>query len=90
MEIHEKGGGIYYTVDCVRRASEAQLYESLQGRLWGMVGCGTTLVEAKSGYGLGLEGELKMLRAIERAKREHPGLTISSTYCGAHAIPKYI
>ena len=48
---------------------------------------GTTVVEAKSGYGLDLENELKMLNVIEKAKQEHP-ISISSTYCGAHAVPK--
>ncbi|CAI8036955.1 Probable imidazolonepropionase [Geodia barretti] len=87
MEVHAKGGGIHYTVDCVRRASLDQLYTSLDRRLTAMLTTGTTVVEAKSGYGLDLENETKMLRAIERAKREH-AMTISSTYCGAHAIPK--
>ncbi|CAI8036956.1 Probable imidazolonepropionase [Geodia barretti] len=89
MEVHAKGGGIHYTVDCVRRASLDQLYTSLDRRLTAMLTTGTTVVEAKSGYGLDLENETKMLRAIERAKREH-AMTISSTYCGAHAIPKLV
>ena len=87
MEIHAKGGGIHYTVDCVRQSTLEQLYTSLEARLTTMLTAGTTVVEAKSGYGLDLENETKMLRVIERAKREHP-MTISSTYCGAHAIPK--
>lgn len=87
MDIHAKGGGIHYTVDCVRRATVEQLYTSLDRRLTTMMTMGTTMVEAKSGYGLDLENELKMLRVIERAKREH-AMTISSTYCGAHAVPK--
>lgn len=87
MDIHAMGGGIHFTVDCVRRSSEDELYSSLCQRLWGMVECGTTVMEAKSGYGLNVEGEVKMLRVLERAKREHP-VTISSTYCGAHAVPK--
>jgi imidazolonepropionase len=49
---------------------------------------GTTMVEAKSGYGLNTETELKMLRVLERAKREISFMDISITYCGAHAIPK--
>lgn len=87
MDIHARGGGIHFTVDCVRKASEEELYASLRERLWGMVECGTTVVEAKSGYGLNLEGEVKMLRVVERARRELP-ITISSTFCGAHAVPK--
>lgn len=87
MDIHAKGGGIHYTVNCVRQATAEQLYESLKNRLLSMLRCGTTVVEAKSGYGLDLDNELKMLRVIERAKRDHL-MTISSTYCGAHAVPK--
>jgi imidazolonepropionase-like amidohydrolase len=49
---------------------------------------GTVLVEGKSGYGLDTENEIKMLRVLERAKRELP-IDISSTFCGAHAVPKY-
>ncbi len=87
MEIHSKGGGIHYTVNCVRMASFDTLYSSLSERLWAMLRCGTTLVEAKSGYGLDLGNEYKMLRVIEKAKKDHP-ISISSTYCGAHAVPK--
>lgn len=50
---------------------------------------GTTTVEIKSGYGLNAENELKMLKAIELAKKKYEDkLTIVSTFCGAHAIPK--
>ena len=87
MDIHATGGGIHFTVDCVRRATFDDLYSSLSQRLWSMLRCGTTLVEAKSGYGLDLENEYKMLRTIEKAKKEHP-ISVSSTYCGAHAVPK--
>lgn len=52
-----------------------------------MIRNGTTLVEIKSGYGLNWENELKMLRVIEKAKTMF-SIDISSTYCGAHAIPK--
>lgn len=48
---------------------------------------GTVLVEAKSGYGLETDTEMKMLRVLERAKQELP-IDVSSTYCGAHAVPK--
>lgn len=87
MDIHSKGGGIGYTVKCTCQASEEELYSSLQGRLDSMLKYGTTLVEAKSGYGLDTENELKMLRVIERARRNHV-IGISSTYCGAHSIPR--
>ena len=87
MEIHEKGGGIHFTVEHTRRASSEQLYDGLAKRLWAMLQCGTTTVEAKSGYGLETESEVKMLKVINQAKKKHP-IGISSTYCGAHAIPQ--
>ena len=56
-----------------------------------MIKCGTTTVEAKSGYGLDAPNEIKMLRVIHRAKTElKDKIDISCTYCGAHSIPKYI
>ncbi|KAM4882269.1 putative imidazolonepropionase isoform 2-T2 [Thomomys bottae] len=87
MDIHRAGGGIHFTVERTRQASEEALFLALQQRLECMMRAGTTLVECKSGYGLDLETELKMLRVIERARRELP-LGISATYCGAHAVPK--
>ena len=50
---------------------------------------GTTLVECKSGYGLNLDTEVKMLKVIERGKRQLK-IDVSSTYCGAHSVPKYV
>lgn len=88
MDIHSKGGGIGYTVRCTQQASEEELYTSLSNRLSAMLKNGTTLVEAKSGYGLNKEHEVKMLKVIERARHEHV-IGISSTYCGAHSIPRY-
>uniref|UniRef100_A0A8D2BNC5 imidazolonepropionase n=1 Tax=Sus scrofa TaxID=9823 RepID=A0A8D2BNC5_PIG len=70
MEIHQAGGGINFTVERTRQASEEELFRSLQQRLGCMMRAGSTLVECKSGYGLSLETELKMLRVIERARRE--------------------
>lgn len=87
MDIHKAGGGIGFTVEHVRKASEEELYTSLKNRLLRMLQSGTTLVEAKSGYGLDVDSEIKMLRVIERAKRELP-IDISSTFCGAHSVPK--
>ena len=89
MDIHAQGGGIHFTVDCVQQAMPTQLYDSLKKRLEEMLSCGTTTLEAKSGYGLNLETELKMLQVLERAKKTLP-LTISSTYCGAHAVPRLV
>ena len=89
MDIHEAGGGIAYTVKATRRASEERLYDLLRDRLAQMTRAGTTLVECKSGYGLDKESEMKMLRAIERARRD-ARVGISATYCGAHSIPKSV
>eukprot|EP00112_Aurelia_sp_Birch-Aquarium-sp1_P021103 Seg5599.1 transcript_id=Seg5599.1/GoldUCD/mRNA.D3Y31 product="putative imidazolonepropionase" protein_id=Seg5599.1/GoldUCD/D3Y31 len=88
MEVHQAGGGINFTVEHVRKASEDDLYVSLIERLRRMVKSGTTLVEAKSGYGLDVESEVKMLKAIERAKKSFKDIEISSTFCGAHSVPR--
>ncbi|XP_051889923.1 probable imidazolonepropionase isoform X2 [Pristis pectinata] len=87
MEIHNAGGGIHFTVEHTRKASEEELFDSLKQRLLCMLRAGTTLVECKSGYGLNLDTEAKMLRVIERARREL-SVGISSTYCGAHSVPR--
>lgn len=88
MEVHNAGGGIHYTVEHTRKASEDELFTTYKERLLRMRESGTTLVECKSGYGLNTECEMKMLRVIERAKQTM-AIGISSTYCGAHAVPKY-
>uniref|UniRef100_A0A8C2ENL2 Probable imidazolonepropionase n=1 Tax=Cyprinus carpio TaxID=7962 RepID=A0A8C2ENL2_CYPCA len=87
MEVHEAGGGIHFTVSHTRSATERQLLDGLQSRLERMMRAGTTLVECKSGYGLELDTELKMLRVINSARNSLP-IGISATYCGAHAVPK--
>ena len=68
-------------------SDEDTLLELFLGRLDRMLALGTTLVEAKSGYGLETETELKMLRVITRAQTQHP-VEIVSTFCGAHSVPK--
>jgi len=88
MDVHKAGGGIHFTVDHVQKATEEELCSSLLERLKRMVKSGTTLVEAKSGYGLNAESEVKMLKALEKAKECFKDIEISSTYCGAHAIPR--
>lgn len=88
MDVHRAGGGIHFTVEHTRAATSAELQASLRNRLVRMQRAGTTLVECKSGYGLELQTELKMLEVIEEARRTLP-INISSTYCGAHAVPKY-
>eukprot|EP00301_Raphidiophrys_heterophryoidea_P022405 c6570_g1_i1.p1 GENE.c6570_g1_i1~~c6570_g1_i1.p1 ORF type:complete len:429 (+),score=102.05 c6570_g1_i1:1-1287(+) len=86
MEIHAKGGGINFTVRHVKESTEDELLGLLLPRLDRMLRHGTTLVEAKTGYGLDLETELKMLRAINSAQKVHP-IEISPTYLPAHAVP---
>uniref|UniRef100_A0A146MVG2 Probable imidazolonepropionase n=1 Tax=Fundulus heteroclitus TaxID=8078 RepID=A0A146MVG2_FUNHE len=87
MELHRAGGGIHHTVEHTRTAAAADLLASLRSRLQRMQRAGTTLVECKSGYGLELHTELKMLEVIDEARRSLP-ISISSTYCGAHAVPR--
>ncbi|XP_063889175.1 probable imidazolonepropionase [Scylla paramamosain] len=87
MEVHKAGGGINFTVTHTRGATEDQLLHLLLPRLHRMVRAGTTMAECKSGYGLDVENEMKMLRVLERARPLAP-LTISSTFCGAHSVPK--
>ncbi|HEY3644298.1 MAG TPA: imidazolonepropionase [Gammaproteobacteria bacterium] len=85
-DIAKAGGGIISTVKAVRAASEAQLIEQTLPRLEALTAEGVTTVEIKSGYGLDLETELKMLRAI-RALPLHIPLEVRATFIGAHAVP---
>ena len=88
MEVHQAGGGIHFTVKKTQDASEEELFSSLKQRLQAMQKSGTTLVECKSGYGLETETEMKMLKVIERARQSLP-IAISSTFLGAHSVPRY-
>src|SRR6185369_13858220 len=72
QEIAAAGGGILSTVAATRRASEEELAANVRRRLDLMLAWGTTTAEAKSGYGLDLESELKQLRAIALAAAAHP------------------
>ncbi len=85
LDILRSGGGIMATVRAVRHASEDELLELLRIRTRRMIALGTGACEIKSGYGLDTDTELKMLRAIDRLRRESP-LLISPTFLGAHAI----
>jgi imidazolonepropionase len=85
-EIAEAGGGIRSSIDGVRKASKSALTEKVFAALMDMARHGTTTVEAKSGYGLNLESELKSLEAIRAAAREFPGAVLP-TFLGAHAVP---
>src|SRR5208282_828601 len=85
-EIAEAGGGIRSSIDGVRKASKTALTLKVLAALADLAHHGTTTVEAKSGYGLSLESELKSLEAIGAAAREWPG-TVVSTFLGAHVVP---
>ena len=86
MDIHQAGGGIMFSVNSVKQSSEDELYELLMQRLNKFLKAGTTLVECKTGYGIDLEGEVKMLRVIKRAQDAHK-ITIVCTYLPAHTVP---
>lgn len=85
-EIARAGGGILSTVRATRQASVEELVASGVGRLSRMIDHGLTTVEIKSGYGLDLDTEVRMLRAA-RAIRERSGVTVRATLLGAHAVP---
>jgi imidazolonepropionase len=86
-DIAAEGGGIVSTVTATRAASEDGLVAQSRIRLDEMLACGTTTCEIKSGYGLDVASELRMLRATALL-REHHSLDIVSTFMGAHEIPK--
>jgi imidazolonepropionase len=86
-EIAKAGGGILSTVASTRQASEAELLESALARIDALISEGVTTIEIKSGYGLDLETELKMLR-VARAIPLHRAIRVRTTFLGAHAIPK--
>lgn len=81
-EILKKGGGIQATVRAVKEATRKQLAAGLRGRLDAMLRGGTTTMEVKSGYGLTIDGETKMLHAIARAAQEFPGTVVPTALLG--------
>ena len=85
-EIAKRGGGILNSANRLHDTGEDELVEQALGRLNEIMMLGTGAVEIKSGYGLNLEDELKMLRVIRKLKALSP-LTIVSTFLGAHAVP---
>ena len=85
-EIAEAGGGIRSSIDGVRKASKSALTQDVFAVLADLALHGTTTVEAKSGYGLSLDAELKSLEAIRAAARQWPG-TVVPTFLGAHVVP---
>jgi len=86
-QIAKAGGGIWSTVEKTRAASESDLLVQARKHADWFLRCGTTTVESKSGYGLTLEDELKILRVMRRLNQETP-LEIVPTFLGAHAVPR--
>jgi imidazolonepropionase len=86
-QIAKAGGGIWSTVEKTRAASESDLFAQAKKHANWFLRCGTTTVEAKSGYGLTVEDELKILRVL-RQLNEAVALEIVPTFLGAHAVPK--
>jgi imidazolonepropionase len=86
QQIAARGGGIRATVRKTREASEDELFLLAKSRVQKMLEHGTTTIEAKSGYGLTLEDELKILRVIRRLNSETP-LELIPTFLGAHEVP---
>ena len=85
-QIAQKGGGILNSATKLQNKPEEELYNAAAKRLEELIKTGTGAIEIKSGYGLTLESELKMLRVIKKLKENFP-LPIKATFLGAHAIP---
>ena len=85
-EIANRGGGILNSAKKLNETSEEELYNQSKVRLEEVMKLGTGAVEIKSGYGLSVEGELKMLRVIQKLKNNYP-IAIKATFLGAHAFP---
>jgi len=86
-EISKKGGGIFSTVQSTRNASKDELFISAAKRVTALLSQGITTLEIKSGYGLSLEHELKLLEVIRQLDENFP-LHIEATFLGAHALPQ--
>ncbi len=86
-EIAAAGGGIRSSLEAVRKAAKSELSAKVLAALQDMAAYGTTTVEAKSGYGLTVESELKSLEAVREAAARWPG-TVVATLLGAHTVPK--
>ncbi len=85
-EIALRGGGIINSAKKMQAATQEQLYQSALMRINEMISQGTGAIEIKSGYGLSLDAEIKMLRVIKKLKQALP-IPIKATFLGAHAIP---
>lgn len=86
-EIANRGGGILNSAKKLQNTSEEELYEQAFSRLKSLIKLGTGAIEIKSGYGLTVDAELKMLRVIKRLKQEF-SVKVKSTLLGAHAVPE--
>ncbi len=85
-EIANRGGGILNSAHKLNQSTEEEIYSQSKARLEEVMRLGTGAVEIKSGYGLTVDGELKMLRVIRQLSQNYP-ITIKATFLGAHAIP---
>lgn len=85
-EIAEAGGGILNSARKLQKASEDELFEGAWGRLQEVISYGTGAIEIKSGYGLTVDAELKMLRVIKKIKEKSP-IPVKANFLGSHAIP---
>lgn len=85
-EIANRGGGILNSAKKLHETSEDEIYNQSKNRLEEVMKLGTGAVEIKSGYGLSVEDELKMLRVIQKLKNNYP-IAIKATFLGAHAFP---
>lgn len=85
-EIANRGGGILNSAKKLNEATEDEIYDQSKNRLEEVMRLGTGAVEIKSGYGLTVDGELKMLRVIQRLAQNYP-ITVKATFLGAHAFP---
>lgn len=86
LEILQAGGGILSTVNATRSATVEELKHQTRSRLWEMLHHGTTTVEAKTGYGLETQAEIRMLQTLLELAEEGPW-DLAITFLGAHAIP---
>ncbi len=85
-DITAQGGGIASSIRATRAESEEEIYNNSAQRLKALIAEGVTTIEIKTGYGLNLETELKMLRIMARLEQNHP-IDIEKTFLGAHAVP---
>ena len=89
QEIAKKGGGILNSANLLRQTSEDELFEQAMVRVREVIEMGTGALEIKSGYGLTVEDEIKMLRVAQKIKNA-TDLTIKTTFLGAHAVPSFV